>query len=226
MQIPSLHPWNLDYESARRFQRELSARLDLKPRPLEPSIIAGCDVSNELGSSRFFAAVVLLSFPDFTILEEVTAERIVNFPYIPGLLSFREMPALLEAWRKIQRKTDLIFCDGSGTIHPRRFGLACHLGLWLNISTIGCAKNLLCGKYNEVAAQKGDWENVYLEGEAVGAALRTRTNTKTMFISPGNLISLEQAVDFTLKVSPKYRIPEPIRAAHNSANNARRSANI
>ena len=226
MQIPSLHTWNLDYQSACLLQTGLSARLDLKPRRLEPSIIAGCDVSSEFRSKRFFAAVVLLSYPDFTILEEAAAECMVDFPYIPGLLSFREMPALLEAWRKVEYRPDLIFCDGSGTIHPRRFGLACHLGLWLNIPTIGCAKNLLCGEYDEPGAQKGDWEIVCLEGEPVGAALRTRTGTKPMFISPGNLISLEQAVNYTLKASPKYRIPQPIRAAHNSANIARRSANI
>ena len=183
-------------------------------------------MSSEFRSKRFFAAVVLLSYPDFTILEEAAAECMVDFPYIPGLLSFREMPALLEAWRKVEYRPDLIFCDGSGTIHPRRFGLACHLGLWLNIPTIGCAKNLLCGEYDEPGAQKGDWEIVCLEGEPVGAALRTRTGTKPMFISPGNLISLEQAVNYTLKASPKYRIPQPIRAAHNSANIARRSANI
>lgn len=221
MDIPDLHPWNLDYQSARSLQTELRNRLDLTYRPIELKIIAGCDVSSEWRGRRFYSAVVVQSFPDFEIIEEAAAESEAGFPYIPGLLSFREMPALLQAWRMIETRPDLIFCDGSGTIHPRGFGLACHLGLWLGIPTIGSAKNLLCGQRQPVGNQRGDWEPISVEGAVAGAAVRTREGVKPVYVSPGNLISLQQAVDFTIAASPRYRIPEPIRAAHQAANRVR-----
>lgn len=224
MEIPELHSWDFDYRNARILQTKLRTRLNLNPLSSNIRTVAGCDVSNEKGGNRFTAAVVVLSFPDFSIIEESCAHCTVDFPYVPGLLSFREMPPLLAAWRKIECAPDLVYCDGSGMIHPRRFGLACHLGLWLGIPTIGCAKNLLCGDYETPGSRRGEWAKVYLDGEAVGAAVRTRADTKPMFISPGNLLSLEQSVQFTMEACPKYRLPEPIRAAHKAANSARKQS--
>lgn len=221
MEIAKLHDWEMDYKSARRLQIELHQRLRLKPMLQPPKLIAGCDVSGNLRGYTFYSAVVLLSYPDLKIIEQRSFKLVNYTPYIPGLLSFREMPILLETWKFVRPVPDLVFCDGSGLIHPRKFGLACHLGLWLNLPTIGCAKNLLCGEHKTVGNKRGDWEPVIFQGETVGAAVRTRANTKPMYISPGNWITLEQSIEYVLKTTPKYRIPEPIRTAHMSANQFR-----
>ena len=221
MDFQSLHEWNPDYTEAKNLQIKLREYLDLSPRNINVKTIAGCDVSQAKWSNIFTSAVVIMSFPDFEIIETEVSKVKVDFPYIPGLLSFREMPPLIESWRKIKIIPDLVFCDGSGYIHPRRFGLACHLGLWLNLPTIGCAKNLLCGQTEFPGNDKGSRTNVYLDDEVVGATVRTRTGVKPMYISPGNLISLEQSIQYVLEACPKYRIPEPVRAAHKAANLAR-----
>jgi len=225
MKIPKLHSWDLDYASAADLQTQLEKKLRLESSENKISLVAGCDVSSQFHGKDFSAAVVMMTIPGFEVIEIVSATVTVNFPYIPGLLSFREMPALLKAWEKVENVPDLVFCDGSGTIHPRRFGLACHLGLWLNIPTIGCAKNLLCGEHEELGMGKGSCKEVILDGLEIGSAVRTRTGVKPMFVSPGNLISHSQAVELTLKACPRYRIPEPIRTAHNTANEARRAFN-
>ena len=221
MEIAKLHDWTMNYKSARQLQIELRQRLHLKPMLRPPKVIAGCDVSCKLRVNMFYSAVVILSYPEFKITNEYNYRLVNSAPYIPGLLSFREMPILIETWEMVQPIPDLVFCDGSGLIHPRKFGLACHLGLWLNLPTIGCAKNLLCGEHKTVGNKKGDWEPVIFQGETVGAAVRTRANTKPMYISPGNWITLEQSIEYVLKTTPKYRIPEPIRTAHISANRFR-----
>jgi deoxyribonuclease V len=223
--ISHLHPWNLDFTSARQLQIELRSQLDLSPQKLSIKTIAGCDVSGEKWGKKSYSAVVVMSFPEFQILEQTVMETEINFPYIPGLLSFREMPGLLNAWKKIQNVPDLVLCDGCGTIHPRKFGLACHLGLWLGIPTIGCAKNLLCGEHKEIGQKRGDWEKVIYNGETVGTVVRTRDSIKPLYISPGNLISWEQAMEFILATTIKYRLPEPIRTAHMLANKARKFGN-
>ena len=221
MQITSLHNWNLSSGQARNLQTELSARLILSEKPLEYDLIAGCDVSSEWHGNMLFAAVVIMSCPDFQIVETVEASEKTAFPYIPGLLSFREMPVLLKAWEKTENRPDLVFCDGSGLIHPRFFGLACHLGLWLNLPVAGVAKNLLCGTYNGLGGSKGALSPVTYKGKIAGAAVRTRTGVKPVFVSPGNLISVESAVAAVQQMTPRYRLPEPIRAAHRAANEAR-----
>ena len=184
----------------------------------EIKTVAGCDVSGEFRGKKFYAAVVVMSYPKMEIIEKAWADGEVNFPYVPGLLSFREMPVLLKAFAQLETCPDVIFCDGSGTIHPRKFGLACHLGLWLNLPVIGVAKNLLCGEYGEVGMNQGDWSLVILDEETVGGALRSRNGIKPIFVSPGNRISLEKAVEMTLAVCRNYRLPQPIRAAHREAN--------
>lgn len=221
MDIAALHRWDLDYGAARRLQEELSGWLKLDEKPNRVIHIAGCDVSGEWRGKRFHAAVVVLKYPCFEVLETVTAEGVIEFPYIPGLLSFREMPVLLKAWEKVKIIPDLVFCDGSGLIHPRRMGLACHLGLWLDIPVIGAAKNLLCGEYGDLGIDKGEYAPVADTIGIMGAAVRSKRGVKPIFISPGNRIDITSAIGWTLKCCGKYRFPEPIRAAHTAANAAR-----
>ena len=220
----SLHSWDLDFSEARALQTELASRLRLEPLKKSVKLVAGCDVSSAFRGRKFWAAAAALTLPDFEIIETATASAEVDFPYIPGLLSFREMPVLLKAFEKLDTVPDLIFCDGSGMIHPRKFGLACHLGLWLDLPVIGCAKNLLCGEHQPLPPGRGCSEIVYLEGEALGAVVRTRQGVKPVYISPGNLITPEEAVTFILAATPRYRLPEPIRAAHRLANQARQES--
>lgn len=222
MHITPLHNWNLSSDQARNLQTELSALLILSEKPPEFDLIAGCDVSCEWQGNLLFAAVVIMSYPDFQIVETEEAWEKTAFPYIPGLLSFRELPVLLKAWKKIENKPDLVFCDGSGLIHPRFFGLACHLGLWLNLPVIGVAKNLLCGTYHEPGNNKGASSPVTYNDKIAGSAVRTRSGVKPVFVSPGNLISVDSAAAAVLKMTPRYRLPEPVRAAHRAANQARR----
>ena len=226
MEFEKLHDWNLDFSTARNLQTKLHNRLDLTTLLSDVKIAAGCDVSQNLGSNVFTSAVVIMSYPEFEILETVTSTIEVDFPYIPGLLSFREMPPLLESWQKVKNVPDLVFCDGSGYIHPRKFGLACHLGLWLNLTVIGCAKNLLCGETVMPDEDKGCISDVILDGMIVGKSVRTRTGVKPMYVSPGNGIDIEQSAHFVLESCLKYRIPEPIRAAHKAANQARKGVNV
>ena len=223
MDFQILHEWNPDYTEAKNLQILLRENLNLSPRSINVKTVAGCDVSQAKWGRTFTSAVVIMSFPEFEILETAVSKVDVDFPYIPGLLSFREMPPLLESWKKIKIVPDLVFCDGSGSIHPRRFGLACHLGLWLNLPTIGCAKNLLCGQTSIPGEAKGSMTDVIFYDEVIGRAVRTRTGIKPVYISPGNLLSVGQSAKLVLDVCPKYRLPEPIRAAHRAANDARRS---
>ena len=218
MNIFHLHKWDLDFTQAKALQHELQPKLNLNWQDNKIQTIAGCDVSGEFKGKRFYAAVVAMSYPELDFIEQASASGEISFPYVPGLLSFREMPVLLRAFEGLQTAPDVIFCDGSGTIHPRKFGLACHLGLWLNLPVIGVAKNLLCGEYYEVGNNKGDWSPVYYAGETVGAALRSRTGVRPIFISPGNHITIEKALEFTLQTCTAYRLPQSIRAAHHQAN--------
>jgi deoxyribonuclease V len=172
-------------------------------------------------SRRFWAAVVVLRLPDLEVVDEAYARREADFPYIPGLLSFREAPVVLDAVRGLKMTPDLMLCDGQGLAHPRFFGLACHLGLWLGIPTIGCAKTRLVGNYDEPGAKKGDATNLVYGGRVVGSALRTRPRSKPLFISPGHLIDLPGARLWALRCCLKSRLPEPIRLAHAAVNRYR-----
>ncbi|MBL7191898.1 endonuclease V [bacterium] len=220
MNIPRLHSWKLDYESARLLQIELRSRLVLNSDLTKIETIAGCDVSQNMGTGLFFASAVIMDFNNFKVIEERTAAVEVDFPYIPGLLSFREMPALLKVWELVETIPDVIIVDGQGTIHPRRMGLACHLGLWLNLPTIGCAKKPLCGDFQMPSNERGSCELIRMNEEIIGAVLRTRSGVKPVFVSPGNLIDLDKSMEIVLQAG-KYRLPEPIRAAHTAANRAR-----
>jgi deoxyribonuclease V len=217
----SLHPWTLTPREAMRVQSSLSERLELTWDTRDIQTIAGVDVSVKEGVSR--AAIVVLSFPGLAPLECATAETPTPFPYVPGLLTFREGPVILDAWSELVRKPDLILFDGQGIAHPRHMGIAAHMGLWLEIPTIGCAKSRLYGRHEDPGPEKGDATDLYDEQDAarvIGSVLRTRTDVKPLFVSPGHSIDVEHAVAFTLACCTRYRLPEPTRWAHRVAGGA------
>jgi deoxyribonuclease V len=161
----------------------------------------------------------VLSFPELQLVEQAIARRPTTFPYIPGFLSFREVPAVMDALEKVSTTPDLILCDGQGIAHPRRFGLACHLGVLIDIPTIGVAKSLLIGKHDELPPEKGSWQPLRYKGETVGVVLRSRTGVKPLYVSSGHRISLPTAIDYVLRCTPKYRLPETTRLADKLASN-------
>jgi deoxyribonuclease V len=219
--IHQLHSWEVEAEEARRLQERL--RTDLVFAPLRQfEIVAAADVSFSLDDDRLYAAVVVMRLPDFRLVEVAHAERDGSFPYIPGYLSFREAPALLAAFEKLQATPDVVLCDGQGTAHPRRFGIACHLGLWLQVPTLGCAKSILVGEFTHLGNTRGAQAPLIFENAQVGVALRTRLNVKPVFVSPGHLIDLDSAVKVVRSCLSKYRVPEPLRQAHILVNEFRR----
>ena len=217
-----LHPWDLRPADAIALQKELQSRLQLRPLATPPRLVAGADLSFDKGSDTVWAGIVVLSFPNLQIVEERGLQTTAPFPYVPGLLSFREAPAILEVWEKLENKPDLLVTDGQGTAHPRGFGLACHLGLWLEVPTIGCAKTLLCGKFDPLDEERGAHQPLIYKDETIGAALRTKTRVSPVYASPGDLIDLEGALDMLLLCDGGYRIPEPTRRAHLFVNRLRR----
>lgn len=226
MDFAELHPWPGDGREAIALQRDLAARLSLRCEGgLQLRTVAGGDVSHALHGHRLFAAVVVLSWPDLQPLATASAEAEAQFPYIPGLLSFRELPVLLDAFRRLPLRPDLVLVDGHGVAHPRRLGLASHLGLWLDLPTIGCAKNRLCGEHGPPGRCKGDHVPLLVDGEEVGALLTTRANIKPLYISPGHKIDLASAIPMVLSCTSRYRLPEPTRSAHQLSNQLRRQAN-
>lgn len=217
MHLHPRHSWNLSPAEAIALQKELKRDV-VSDRPIALDavrLVAGVDVSVKNEESQ--AAVVVVTYPDFTPVETVLARRPTPFPYIPGLLSFREGPVLEEAFGKLKAEPDVFLFDGMGIAHPRRIGIASHMGLWLERPTIGCGKTLLCGRYGALAEEKGSAAPLVDRGETIGVALRTRTAKNPMFISPGHLADIGSAAEFVLRCSPKYRLPEPIRLAHNAA---------
>ncbi len=217
-----LHRWDVSPEEAVEIQNRLRARLDLRSEPERIATVAGIDVSYDKGSDWLFAAVVVLRLPDLYVLDSASATATVPFPYIPGLLSFRECPAVLQAWEKLRVKPDCLMCDGQGIAHPRRLGIASHLGLWLDMPSIGCAKSLLVGEYREPGAKRGSIEPLYHRKEQVGVILRTKDGVQPVFVSQGHKITLQKAVETVLAGCTKYRLPEPTRQAHLLVNEIRR----
>jgi len=179
--------------------------------------VAGVDVGFENAGKTVRAAVAVLAFPSMEPLEQAIARVPTQFPYVPGLLSFRELPGVLEALARLQRLPELILCDGQGLAHPRRFGIACHLGVLTDIPTIGVAKTRLIGEYAEPGPDKGDWTPLLDKGERIGAVLRTRTGVKPVFVSAGHRVGLPAAIRLTLACTTRYRLPETTRAAHRLA---------
>jgi deoxyribonuclease V len=209
----TLHTWNLEISEAINLQRELATRLVLEDQFGEIHVVAGVDMAINEGNGMARAAVVLFSFPDLTILEKHVYEEPLRMAYVPGLLSFRELPCVLGAIQQLKQKPDLIMADGQGLAHPRRLGIASHLGLWLDTPTIGCAKSILVGKHEPVGDAVGDWSPMIYHHETIGAALRTRVKVKPMYISQGHKISLASSIKYVLACGKGYRLPETTRQA-------------
>lgn len=216
------HPWTLDPAEAVALQRELRARLILTDRLGPVRRVAGVDVGFEADGAVTRAAVAVLRYPELEVLETAIAHRPTTFPYIPGLLSFRELPAVLEALDGLREPPDLLLCDGQGIAHPRRFGIASHLGLLVDIPSIGVAKTRLCGTHEEPPDRRGAWTPLRAEGETVGAALRTRVGVKPLYVSPGHRIGLETAIAWVMGCCTRYRLPETTRHAHRLASGPNR----
>ncbi len=221
-----MHPASIDPRLARALQEELAGKVSRQPalslRNLK--FIGGADVSYEKRARDGYAAIVVCTYPDLEVVEIASARGTIDFPYIPGLLSFREIPLLREAWSRLSQRPEILICDGQGIAHPRRIGLASHLGLELGVPTVGCGKSRLIGDYREPGLDRGDRSDLTDEGETIGKVLRTRTGVKPLFVSIGHQVSLDQSVRLILNLCRRYRQPEPIRLAHREVNQLRRAA--
>ena len=224
MDIVPLHPWDLDPTRAVELQKQLASQVNVRASVGNCEVIAGADVSYNRFSPTFYAAVVVLRASDWSVLEVQHAVGKSPFPYIPGLLSFREAPILLEAFAKVRRRPDVVMVDGMGIAHPRRLGIASHLGLLLKVPAIGCGKSRLLGTYDEPGPEAGDRSPLLHHGDVIGTVLRTKRRTNPLFIAPGHLIDRESAVRLVLASCRGYRIPEPTRRAHLEVNEVRRGA--
>jgi deoxyribonuclease V len=194
-----------------KLQHELALLIECENRFGDISLIAGVDVAYIKNSDDLIAAVVVLDASTLEVVEQVVVEDKAVFPYIPGLFSFRELPSLLKAFAKLENTPDLVICDGQGIAHPRRFGLACHLGLVLDVPAIGCGKSRLLGEFEEVADERGARSLLVDEGDVIGHVLKTQRNIKPVYISVGHRIDIDTASEWVLKLSPKYRLPETTR---------------
>jgi deoxyribonuclease V len=217
MKIQHRHDWSLTPEAAIALQQVLRQEVITTDQLGPVRYVAGVDVGFEASGTVTRAAVAVLSLADLQLQDRAIARLPTHFPYIPGLLSFREVPAVLEALEKLTIVPDLVLCDGQGIAHPRRLGIASHLGLLIDLPTIGVAKSLLVGRHAELADQRGSWQPLLHQGETIGAALRTRPGTKPVYVSPGHRISLETAIAYTMRCTTKYRLPETTRHAHKLA---------
>jgi deoxyribonuclease V len=216
MRLIELHPWNLSPSEAREVQGALASGVERTDDLGEVRRVCGVDVGFKGGTVR--AACVVLSFPDLEPLESLCLESPVAFPYVPGLLSFREIPPLVPVLKSLAVEPDLLIADGQGIAHPRRLGLASHLGLLLDKPVIGCAKSRLLGAFREPGFSRGDYEHLFDGEEIIGAVLRTKDKVKPLFVSIGHKVSLESSIDFILGCTRGHRLPEPIRFAHRLAN--------
>jgi len=221
-----LHSWDVTCREAVAIQqtlRELLILYDENP-PVALHSIAGADISYSKGDDRFFGAVVVLSYPSMEILEIASTVDQAPFPYVPGLLSFREGPVLLKAFDNLKQRPDIVLFDGQGIAHPRGIGLASHMGLFLDLPTIGCAKTKLIGTYEEVGQERGDRTDLHHKNSVIGAVVRTKNRVRPVFVSPGHRISLQRAVEIVLNCCRGYRLPEPVRQAHLAVNRLRLAA--
>lgn len=218
----TLHPWNLLPNEAVAMQKELRAQVRIAPPQVEIETIAGADVSFDKYSTTLYAGFVVMRLSDGETIEEVGVQAETRFPYVPGLLSFREAPPLLEAWKLLKIEPGAVMFDGQGIAHPRRIGIASHFGLLIERATWGCAKSVLIGKFDEPDLERGAWSPMLDKGETIGAALRTKNKVKPIYVSPGHLIDLQTAIDLTLRCDGRVRLPEPTRRAHNLVNALRR----
>ena len=218
-----LHEWPDSAEAAIAIQQQIRSQVRIQPLTGPVETIAGCDISFNKFEETVYAGIVVLRLDTLETIAEATAIATTSFPYVPGLLSFREIPALLDAWNNLTVMPDVVVFDGHGIAHPRRLGIAAHAGLWLNRPTLGCGKSVLVGRYEEPALERGAWSPMLHRGDVIGAALRTKNKVNPVYVSPGNLIDLETSVSLMLQCNGGYRIPEPTRRAHNLVNALRRA---
>jgi deoxyribonuclease V len=217
MRVQALHEWEVSVAQAREIQLSLAKRVSAENGVVNPRLIAGIDISAPDAQGVATGAVVVLRYPELDILEVKEARSKIGFPYIPGLLSFRESPLILAACEKLFNVPDLVLVDGQGIAHPRRFGLASHVGLLLDLPTIGCAKSILCGQHQSLGEEAGSQAELLHKGELVGAALRTKSGVKPIYVSVGHNINLVSALEWVMKCCRGYRLPEPTRLAHLAA---------
>lgn len=217
MQTFYAHPWRVSPALARIIQEEYAEDVEREDRFGPVRHVGGVDIGFEDSGRITRAALVVLRFPDLALVERVIVRQPTRFPYIPGLLSFREIPALLQALAHVRIEPDVILCDGQGIAHPRRFGLASHFGVIADRPTIGVAKQRLVGQYREPRQRRGAWSALQDKDEVIGAALRTRAETQPLFVSTGHRVSLESAIDLVMACTPRYRLPETTRQAHRFA---------
>lgn len=221
MKLRQLHDWNVTPTEAVALQRELASSVDVRSPLTKVKLVAGADVSYTRFTNVLYAGVVVLRLSDFVVVERQSVVQVVKFPYVPGLLSFREAPPVLAAIAKLASQPDVFMMDGQGQAHPRRFGLACHVGLWLDRPTFGCAKSLLVGKFKDLPEEAGSKAALKDKDQIVGMAVRTRRRTQPVYVSAGHRIDLPSAVRITLRCARGYRIPEPTRQAHLFVNEIR-----
>ncbi len=215
------HSWDVTPREAVALQRELSGRVRLEPLPTRFEVLGAADIGYVAAANRLAAVMVTFRWPDLELLETAQCVAAIEFPYVPGLLSFREVPPLLKAFEALRRKPDVILCDGQGIAHPRKLGLASHLGLCLDLPTLGCAKKRLCGEHKPFPLIQGQHRQLLLHGEPVGYVYCSRTGVKPIYISPGHKSDAQTGLQLVRRCLGRYRIPEPLRRAHHLATQLR-----
>lgn len=203
--------WPRDIRGAKALQESLRKSVRIEPLRRPPRLIAGADAA--FSEDIVIAVISLFTYPDLIHIEDAIANVRSSFPYVPGFLSFKEGPAILESFERLKIKPELLLFDGQGIAHPRGIGIASHLGVMLNIPTIGCAKSRLIGEYNEPGTKKGNWTYLYHDTKRIGAVLRTKDNVRPLFVSPGHMIDIESSVEIVMNCISRFRIPEPLRRA-------------
>ena len=217
------HPWDLSVTEAVALQQRLREQVRLEPLQKEIRYVAGADISFNKDSDTVYAGIVVLELPSLTEAARSLVVAETKFPYVPGLLSFREIPALLLAWEKLTLKPDVLIVDGHGIAHPRRLGIASHMGLLIGTPTVGCGKSRLTGRYDEPGNEPGDTSPLWDRREQIGTVVRTKRNVQPVFVSPGHAITFAESVQLVLRCVTKYRLPETTRLVHNAVNDLRRA---
>jgi len=213
----NLHSWQVTIAEAEKIQRELASQVVRRNELDAPRLVAGVDISGADRSGMARGAVVVLRFPELVLVERSVAEQRLSFPYVPGLLSFRETPLILAACEGLSLTPDLFIADAQGIAHPRRLGLASHLGLILDVPTIGCAKSILCGQHGDLGEEPGCYAPLFHDSEIIGAALRTKRGVNPVYVSIGHKVDLDAALHWVMSCLKGYRLPEPTRLAHLAA---------
>ncbi len=221
--VAEIHPWAVSIQDAFQIQKELTRKLLFEDDTDDPALIAGVDVAFSRARDLLYAAIVVLDAETMQPVEVASAAQQPVFPYVPGLLTFREGPVVLQAYEKLKLDPDLVMFDGQGIAHPRGLGLAAHMGVILDKPSIGCAKSRLVGEFKEPKQKRGAMRTLSLHRKKVGVVLRTKDNTKPLFVSPGHRITVETAVKRVLEAGRGYRLPEPTRLAHYEAARAKRA---